>query len=160
MPLPADGLWTVRLAVTRRFPVEVDHHSRDRTGRRGSTISFSTTTATAEFNRTRVGSNASVSDLGMSAGNTGGDARQSACEETIARPATTTSSLPASDDGFVSDPTDWVSIRMGGTPGTLIDVACIKNVVNDDFGEVRNFNMRDFVYIVWRKGGERGEAKP
>lgn len=88
MPMPADGLWTVRLAVTRRMPEDTN----------GASVV-----------------------LGG-----GGD-------ECI---TSNNASLASSSEGFDHDPTDWVSIRMGSAVTSLVDVASVKNVVNDDLGEV------------------------
>lgn len=56
------------------------------------------------------------------------------------------------------DPTDWVSIRIGHSLSSLKVVANLKNVINDEFGEV-NFFSKVFYYVGvgrgnrWERGG-------
>lgn len=93
MPLPTDGLWTVRLSVTRRMPQETSGEHLSPIGGSGSD-------------------------------NDSGDAWD-------------TPSL-RSGGCLDHDPTDWVTIRIGPALSSLFDVASVKNVVNDDLGEVRH----------------------
>lgn len=98
--MPINGLWTIRLAVTRRMPEDTAGESvvlRDKGNN-----------ATSTSNK----SNAEID--GASADSDGGEE-------------------------FDHDPTDWVSVRMGPSLTTLHHVADIKNVVNDDLGEVKSF---------------------
>lgn len=99
--MPVDGLWTVRLAVTRRILEDTN----------GARVVFE--------------------------GGGGGEGI-----------ASNNASLASSTEGFDHDPTDWVSIRMGSAVTSLIDVASVKNVVNEDLGEVSAGNME---YIKCRR---------
>ncbi len=92
MPLPVSGLWTVRMAVTRRLPEHTAGQPVVLPGRTG--------------NSTTSSNNAETSISSMDSG------------------------------GFDHDSTDWVSVRMGPSLTSLHHVADIKNVVNEDFGEV------------------------
>jgi len=107
MPLPVNGLWTIRMAVTRRLPEDV------LPSRNGN----STTSNIAE---------------------------------------TSVSSMDSG--GFDHDPTDWVSVRMGPNLTSLHHVADIKNVVNDDFGEVKKIcpqSMSILTFSLPPEGRER-----
>lgn len=87
--MPINGLWTIRMAVTRRMPEDTA----------GESVVVRDIKRNAEIDCT-------------SANGDGGE-------------------------GFDHDPTDWVSIRMGPSLTTLHHVADVKNVVNDDLGEVK-----------------------
>lgn len=91
--MPINGLWTIRMAVTRRLPEDTAGESAVLPSKNASDNSAKTS--------------------GPSGGNGGG------IEE------------------FDHDPTDWVSVRMGPSLTTLHHVADIKNIVNDDLGEVK-----------------------
>eukprot|EP00752_Nemacystus_decipiens_P010357 g9227.t1 len=98
MPMPVNGLWTVRIAVTRRMPEDTAGEPvvlRDK-GNNGATTT-----------------NESNPEIGGASPDRG-DAEE-----------------------FNHDPTDWVSVRMGPSLTSLHHVADVKNVVNDDLGEVR-----------------------
>lgn len=90
--MPADGLWTIRLAVTRRRPED------------------------ANGARVVLGS---VGDDGTASNNNNNASLAS-----------------SSGEGFDHDPTDWVSVQMGPALTSLIEVTSVKNMVNDDLGEV------------------------
>lgn len=127
MSMPAEGLWTVRLAVTRRVPVELDDfgggNSYGSNGNDNSTLSG----GPVQF--------CDSSTLRAISSTEGGHEKAEA-------PVSGTSSAAMSlsqasrDTGFAHDPTDWVSIRMGPSLNSLSDVGSVKNVVNDDLGEV------------------------
>lgn len=104
MPMPINGLWTIRMAVTRRMPEDTA----------GEPVVL----------------------RGKSSNNT----------ETSDKNAQATSPCADSDGGqeFDHDPTDWVSIRMGPSLTSLHHVADVKNVVNDDLGEVIFFCLNGF----------------
>ena len=100
MPMPINGLWTIRMAVTRRMPEDTAGESvvlRDK------------------GNNDTITSNKSNPETGGTSADGGGS------------------------EEFDHDPTDWVSVRMGPSLTTLHHVADVKNVVNDDLGEVRRF---------------------
>lgn len=96
--MPINGLWTIRIAVTRRMPEDTANEPVF-FGDKGS----SNTTA----------SNNSNEDTNGSPAGSGGS------------------------EEFNHDPTDWVSVRMGPSLANLHLVADVKNVVNDDLGEVK-----------------------
>lgn len=50
--------------------------------------------------------------------------------------------------GFDHDPTDWVSIRIGPSLNSMTVVGSVKNVVNDDLGEVGE--AKAFGFLVLR----------
>lgn len=103
--MPADGLWTVRLAVTRRMPHESGGEHVVIAGGIGGTDPGTAPTAV---------------DTGSAS---------------LASGSTT--------ESFDHDPTDWVSIRMGPTLSSLSEVASVKNVINDDLGEVRDYVVKE-----------------
>lgn len=98
--MPINGLWTIRMAVTRRMPEDTAGEPVVLRGKGG----INTTTSN--------NSNAEANDPSVDSG--GGQE-------------------------FDHDPTDWVSVRMGPSLSTLHHVADVKNVVNDDLGEVKRF---------------------
>lgn len=98
MPMPINGLWTIRMAVTRRMPEDTAGEAVVLRGKGGNNA-ITSNKSNAETN-------------GPSADNGGGEE-------------------------FDHDPTDWVSVRMGPSLTSLHHVADIKNVVNDDLGEVK-----------------------
>lgn len=100
MPMPINGLWTVRMAVTRRMPED--------------TAGESVVLRNKDNNDTTTSNKSKPEASGASADSGGGEE-------------------------FDHDPTDWVSVRMGPSLTTLHHVADIKNVVNDDLGEVKRF---------------------
>lgn len=120
MPLPSDGLWTVRFAVTRRCPVDADVGSglQDQRSMRSGA----------------AGDGSSISASGSVDG-VSADAPRS--DESEPSPVMAESSLTGKGDYIVSDPTDWVTVRIGGSLDMLTNVASVKNVVNPAFGEVK-----------------------
>lgn len=90
--MPINGLWTIRMAVTRRMPEDAA----------GDPVVLPSKHANDN----------STGTSGPSDGKGGG------VEE------------------FNHDPTDWVSVRMGPSLTSLHHVADVKNVVNEDLGEV------------------------
>lgn len=99
MPLPTQGYWTVRLAVTRRMPEQSDGDDR-----------------------------------AVVAGEPSNGGRNE--EGTMMLP-TSGASRTINSEQFNHDPTDWVSVRIGHSLSSLKAVANLKNVVNDEFGEVK-----------------------
>lgn len=100
--MPIHGLWTIRIAVTRRTLADT----------------------ASEPNALARTNNATAGDS----------------ESEDGEKKTGTSGLTKDNGdgvGFDHDPTDWVSIRMGPNLSSLRHLADIKNIVNDDFGEVR-----------------------
>lgn len=99
--MPINGLWTIRMAVTRRMPEDTDGEPVVLPGKGGNNNTTATDTSNAE--------------------------------------ATAPSADGGGGEEFNHDPTDWVSVRMGPSLTSLHHVADVKNVVNDDLGEVRRF---------------------
>lgn len=104
--MPVDGLWTVRLAVTRRTVVDTDGNPIVIAGDKDEA------TDSVTDRQTNIGR-----DPPAKHGRKDGTSRA---------------------DIFEHDPTDWVSVRIGPSLTALTDVASVKNVINDDLGEVGN----------------------
>lgn len=107
MPLPDNGLWTVRLAVTRRFEME-----------------------------TGCGRNRFAPGDRHAAAASRDSEPSLACQGTELLEVLTAARSSREEDGVLADPTDWVSIRMGGSLQSMVYVGSVKNVMNEDFGEV------------------------
>lgn len=97
--MPINGLWTIRMAVTRRMP-------EDTAGEPVVLRGKDSKNDTAMSNKSDAEADGPFADSG------GGEE-------------------------FDHDPTDWVSVRMGPSLSSLHHVADVKNVVNDDLGEVK-----------------------
>ena len=128
MPLPVAGLWTIRMAVTRRMPEDTAGEPVMLPGKNGGDT-------TSKISKNSNSSNSSNNNA--------------------------EASVSSADGGwFDHDPTDWVSIRMGPTLTSLHHVADIKNVVNDDFGEVNSvvvegyYNAHDRFFLRMRAAVE------
>lgn len=171
MPMPANGLWTVKLAVTRRCPVELssitvggggarvgcDGRNDNDTlggclgGHGGSVISKGSIPNSQGPGGTGIvltGNNPASSQPGGGSRNgDGGRGRveqMAAASGAAAADTATTPSLVSQkshESKLVHDPTDWVLVRIGPTLSALSEVASVKNTINDDLGEVRNTRL-------------------